>query len=131
MRVTRGIDAADRDRMGRLVLARMKTLEESFADVIKEMRDLKNTSTPPTRWNSSGEDHKGRTGPSEVKRFKGTFTPGKAYSDRIPVSRRSLREIKFSGRQEGWGGKDKGKGVAYSSDEGGDDDGFSKRAGSF
>lgn len=124
MRVTRGIDAADRDRMGRLVLARMKTLEESFADVIKEMRDLKNTSTPPTRWNSAGEESKGRPGSS---RAKGSSTPGKGAGKR-PVSRRSLREVKISERQEGLG---KGKGVAYSSDEGGDDDGFSKRAGSF
>ncbi|TQV98814.1 hypothetical protein V2A60_007489 [Cordyceps javanica] len=128
MRVARGIDAADRDRMGRLVLARMKTLEESFAEVVKEMRDLKNTSTPPTRWNSSNE---GGGGPSE-KRAKGSSTPSKG-SNKRPVSRRSLREVKVSERQEGWG-KGKGKGVAYSSDEGGDDDGDevpSKRAGSY
>ncbi|OAA81447.1 hypothetical protein LEL_00992 [Akanthomyces lecanii RCEF 1005] len=127
MRVARGIDASDRDRMGRLVLARMKTLEESFADVIKEMRDLKNTSTPPTRWNSSNEG--GGGGPSE-KRAKGSSTPSRT-SNKRPVSRRSLREVKISGRPEGGG---KGKGVAYSSDEGGDDDGddgFSKRAGSY
>ncbi|CAK7272372.1 hypothetical protein SEPCBS119000_005090 [Sporothrix epigloea] len=30
----------DRDRMSRLVLARMKTLEESFADVVNELRSL-------------------------------------------------------------------------------------------
>ncbi|OAA61400.1 hypothetical protein ISF_05479 [Cordyceps fumosorosea ARSEF 2679] len=129
LRVARGIDAADRDRMGRLVLARMKTLEESFADVVKEMRDLKNTSTPPTRWNSSNEG--GGAGPSE-KRAKGSSTPSWGANKR-PVSRRSLREVKMSGRPEGWG-KGKGKGVAYSSDEGGDDDAdevVSKRAGSF
>lgn len=129
MRVARGIDAADRDRMGRLVLARMKTLEESFAGVIQEMRDLKNTSTPPTRWNSSNE---GGAGPSDKAAAKaaakGTSTPGRNANKR-PVSRRSLREINVSGRQEGWG---KGKRVAYSSDEGGDDDvDDGKRAGSY
>ncbi|KAM3521535.1 hypothetical protein NHJ13051_006184 [Beauveria bassiana] len=130
MRVARGIDAADRDRMGRLVLARMKTLEESFADVVKEMRDLKNTSTPPTRWNSSNE---GGGGPSE-KRAKGSSTPSRGPNKR-PVSRRSLREVKVSERPEGWDKfKGKGKEVAYSSDEGGDDDAdevTSKRAGSY
>ncbi|EGX92920.1 cation channel family transporter, putative [Cordyceps militaris CM01] len=127
MRVAHGIDAADRDRMGRLVLARMKTLEESFADVVKEMRYLKNTSTPPTRWNSSNEG--GGGGPSE-KRAKTSSTPSRG-SNKRPVSRRSLREVKVSGQQEGWG-KGKGKAVAYSSDEGGDDDGdeaLSKRVG--
>ncbi|KAL5596686.1 hypothetical protein BROUX41_006622 [Berkeleyomyces rouxiae] len=51
-------DSADRDRMSRLVLARMKTLEESFAQVMHEMRELKvlstssTTTAPPTRHNS-------------------------------------------------------------------------------
>ncbi|PHH49222.1 hypothetical protein CFIMG_006831RA [Ceratocystis fimbriata CBS 114723] len=51
-------DNSDRDRMSRLVLARMKTLEESFAQVMHEMRELKVLSTsstntaPPTRHNS-------------------------------------------------------------------------------
>lgn len=31
----------DRDRMSRLVLARMKTLEESFTDVVRELRQMK------------------------------------------------------------------------------------------
>ncbi|KKA26951.1 hypothetical protein TD95_001233 [Thielaviopsis punctulata] len=45
--------ASDRDRMSRLVLARMKTLEESFSEVIREMRELKDlTTAPPTRRNS-------------------------------------------------------------------------------
>ncbi|PHH60776.1 hypothetical protein CDD81_1173 [Ophiocordyceps australis] len=45
LRVAGGMDVADRDRMGRLILARMKTLEESFAEVISEMRQVKRGST--------------------------------------------------------------------------------------
>lgn len=35
-----GENDRDRDRMSRLVLARMKTLEESFTDVVRELRSL-------------------------------------------------------------------------------------------
>ncbi|KAK1465408.1 integral membrane channel protein [Colletotrichum cuscutae] len=55
----RGQDAGDSNRMSKLVLARMKTLEESFADVARELRGLKTTSNstaPTTRRNSSGEE---------------------------------------------------------------------------
>lgn len=46
----------DRDRMSRLVLARMKTLEEGFADVVKEMRGLQRSSGfPSTAHNSASE----------------------------------------------------------------------------
>lgn len=54
-------DREDEDRMGRLVLARMKTLEESFADVVKEMRVLR--SAVPTAQNS-GDDGSWRTATS-------------------------------------------------------------------
>lgn len=108
-RAAGGVDAADRDRMGRLVLARMKTLEESFAEMIKEMRDMKERSAPPTRRNSD-ED-------MPVKESKGkksgTTTPRRVKGR--PVSRRSLKETSS---------KAKGKGVAYSTDDeadGGDD----------
>ncbi|EFX03334.1 integral membrane channel protein [Grosmannia clavigera kw1407] len=37
---TNGENDRDRDRMSRLVLARMKTLEESFTDVVRELRSL-------------------------------------------------------------------------------------------
>jgi hypothetical protein len=43
----------DSDRMSRLVLARMKTLEEGFADVVREIRVIR--STVPTAQNS-GDD---------------------------------------------------------------------------
>lgn len=46
----------DRDRMSRLVLARMKTLEEGFADVVKEMRSIQRSSgMPSTAQNSASE----------------------------------------------------------------------------
>lgn len=123
LRGTGGIDAADRDRMGRLVLARMKTLEESFADVIKEMRDLKNSSTAPTtRRNSSGEELKfassmEMTGHDRPKtRSKGSTTP-KRNTGKRPVSRRSMKESKVGIELPQDNTKDKGKGkeVAYPS----------------
>lgn len=101
MRAGNSGEAADRDRMGRLVLARMKTLEESFADMIKEVRDIKHHSTPVTRWNSSGEDPRSRrgsviaddVGPGPASRTRGDVTPRRPHGKR-PVSRRSLREGK-------------------------------------
>lgn len=49
-------DNDDRDRMSRLVLARMKTLEEGFADVVKGMRGLQRSSgMPSTAHNSASE----------------------------------------------------------------------------
>ncbi|KAK9435122.1 hypothetical protein VB005_09915 [Metarhizium brunneum] len=131
MRAAGGLEAADRDRMGRLVLARMKTLEESFADVIKEMRDLKNSSTAPqSQRNSSGDDFKAGIASSEHerrKKSKGDVTPRKVYGKR-PVSRRSMKESKvgLSMKREPRG---KGKGVAASSSDNGDD-GFAKKGSS-
>ena len=46
----------DSDRMSRLVLARMKTLEEGFADVVREIRAMQRTSGHPSTAHSSGED---------------------------------------------------------------------------
>ena len=43
-------DRESNDRLSRLVLARMKTLEESFADVVREMREMR--STVPSSQNS-------------------------------------------------------------------------------
>lgn len=46
----------DRDRMSRLVLARMKTLEEGFSDMVKEMRALQRSGAmPSTARNSASE----------------------------------------------------------------------------
>jgi hypothetical protein len=124
LRGTAGADTADRDRMGRLVLARMKTLEESFADVVKEMRDMKSSSTAPTtRRNSSGEELR-MGSPRELARTdrpksrKGTATPKKATNKR-PASRRSLKESKLGLTMTG-DVKGKGKYIAYSTEEEGE-----------
>ncbi|KAL8399990.1 hypothetical protein RB594_000410 [Gaeumannomyces avenae] len=44
------------DRMSRLVLARMKTLEEGFADVVREMRVLQRSSGHPSTAFNSGDE---------------------------------------------------------------------------
>ncbi|CAM1511388.1 Fc.00g089010.m01.CDS01 [Cosmosporella sp. VM-42] len=137
LRAAGSADSGDRDRMGRLVLARMKTLEESFADVIRDLRDLKDSTAPTTRRNSSGEELRGlpmievagrdrlRKTKVETSQRKVPGTPGKR-----PVSRRSLKE----GRPSPWDSNSKGKGkeVAYSSDDEAetDDDDFFQRGGS-
>lgn len=115
-------DSADRDRMGRLVLARMKTLEESFADVIREMRDLKNSSTAPhSRRNSSAEElRSGLGGSSEYDRHrqsKGDVTPRKGHGKR-PMSRRGMKEGKMGLVTKRGDVKGKTKDVAFSSDKG-------------
>lgn len=116
-RAAGGVDAADRDRMGRLVLARMKTLEESFAEMIREMRDMKERSSPPTRRNSVEDLREGAKG-----KKSGTTTPRRAGGKARPVSRRSLKETSKGGLSGG-----KGKGLVYSTDDEADgDDGFLK-----
>ncbi|KPM36425.1 hypothetical protein AK830_g10152 [Neonectria ditissima] len=119
LRAAGGNDSGDRDRMGRLVLARMRTLEESFADVIQEMRDLKNTSTASTtRRNSSGDETRGSpmievAGRDRLRKHKveGALKKVPPPSKR-PVSRRSMKEPKAT-----WDVKGKGKEVAFSTDE--------------
>lgn len=75
-----GQDREDADRMSRLVLARMKTLEESFADVVKEMRVLR--STAPTAQNS-GDDGSWKTGTStEIPNSKKRLDKMKSKSSR-------------------------------------------------
>jgi hypothetical protein len=133
LRVGGGVDTGDRDRMGRLVLARMKTLEESFADVVREMRDLKYSSTAPaTRRNSSGEEL--RTLPlvevagrerGGAKRAKGEASPKKPVMKR-PGSRRSNKETRFGPPLDG---KGKGKEVVYTSGDEAEDS-FTKKGSS-
>ncbi|KAI1766236.1 hypothetical protein GGR53DRAFT_224399 [Hypoxylon sp. FL1150] len=110
-------DREDADRMSRLLLAKMKTLEESFTDVVKEMRVLR--STAPTAQNS-GDDGSWRTGVSSEmplsrkrleKMMKGERSrPGSAREQKVglgtatPGSQRS---------------KGKGKGKAVATPEGG------------
>lgn len=52
-------DNDDRDRMSRLVLARMKTLEEGFADVVKGMRGLQRSSGMPSTAHTSASEGTG------------------------------------------------------------------------
>lgn len=114
-----GIDAGDRDRMGRLVLARMKTLEESFTEVIKEMRDMRKSSTAPTsrRGSSSEGSHQQPiievAGGSRYRRAKGTATPKKVAPR--PASRKSNRVSKVD--QPKRDEKGKGKEVAYPAED--------------
>ncbi|KAH7375082.1 hypothetical protein B0T11DRAFT_5965 [Plectosphaerella cucumerina] len=144
----RGNDAADRDRMSRLVLARMKTLEESFADVARELRGLKtnsNSTASNTRRNSSGDDLNRISAFIEVAgRDRRKAAPGddqgrprlqRRHTAKRPVSRRSMKENKVGMTRA----KSKGKEVAHSSDPDSDidetaehDDGsFSRRGSSF
>ncbi|KAK7958139.1 hypothetical protein PG988_012987 [Apiospora saccharicola] len=53
-------DRESQDRMTRLMLARMKTLEEGFHEVVKEMRQTR--SALPTAQNSGEEGSSGRSG---------------------------------------------------------------------
>lgn len=137
-----GVDAADRDRMGRLVLARMKTLEESFADVIKEMRDMKTPTPAASRWNSSGEELKSRSSGQvaeedsemDIERqrgiaSRGNVTPKRAWGKR-PASRRSMKEGKVGmGKQRESAGK-RMEVVHVSEGEAEGEEEFTKRGGS-
>ncbi|KAK5660345.1 hypothetical protein OQA88_12886 [Cercophora sp. LCS_1] len=51
----------DSNRMSRLMLAKMKTLEESLGDVVREMRVLRSSSTMPSTAHNSGDDGSGGT----------------------------------------------------------------------
>lgn len=135
LRAAGGVDVADRDRMGRLVLARMKTLEESFADVIKEMRDLKNSSTGPhTTRNSSAEEARATGIDSgdydRVRRTKGDAALRRPHQSR-PVSRRSMKEGKV-GMGLRRDARAKGKEIVYATtdDEGEADDGLGAKGSS-
>jgi len=127
-------DSGDRDRMGRLVLARMKTLEESFAEMIQEMRDMKGNSSvsgPVTRRNSSTEDTKDHSAKgSRQKRLRGDMTPKKGANTNRPISRRSMKESKIGLQPLSPIDKGKNKEVQYSTDDMAEDDGFHRRGSS-
>ncbi|VUC23110.1 unnamed protein product [Clonostachys rosea] len=137
MRAAAGGDSTDRDRMGRLVLARMKTLEESFAEMIKEMRDMKQSSGIITRLNSStegatsdGPANESRYGPP--KRRRGDATPKKSSGASRPISRRSMKEPKVGLQPLSTRNKGKGKAPAYSSESEAEEyGGFTRRGSSF
>ncbi|KAK2025471.1 integral membrane channel protein [Colletotrichum zoysiae] len=125
----RGADSGDSNRMSKLVLARMKTLEESFADVAKELRELKTTSSstaPTTRRNSSGEELQKMTSlmSAEATRHKDGSNErpklgGRRTTAKRPASRKSLLDPK-SERARG-----KGKEPARSSDDESDSESLS------
>ena len=108
-RTAGGGDSADRDRMGRLVLARMKTLEEGFSEIIKEMRAMKDRSAPTSRRNSAEDLRTAQGLPG--KKTRGDVTPKKVANKR-PMSRRSMKESKPPVDFKG-----KGKQLTYSSDD--------------
>ncbi|OLN97316.1 Calcium channel YVC1-like protein 1 [Colletotrichum chlorophyti] len=92
--VGRGADTGDSNRMSKLVLARMKTLEESFADVARELRGLKtnsNSTAPNTRRNSSGEELQKFSSLAAGERQKEGERPKMARrtTGKRPVSRKS------------------------------------------
>lgn len=136
-----GSTTGDGDRMGRLVLARMKTLEESFTDVIREMRELKSVTAPTTRRNSSSDGEgdgpatievAGRDRRRKVKAELPAARKRVAAAVRRPVSGTTGERVK-----SGSSTRDKGKGRAVEVEEGSDDEvgaaggGFAGRGSSF
>lgn len=78
----------DRDRMGRLVLARMKTLEEGFADMLREMKTLQRSGGVSSVTHSSASEGTG----------SGTWHPGDG--DRM----KPFTTVEVAGRGRGAGG---------------------------
>lgn len=113
-----GRDRDDADRMSRLVLARMKTLEEGFADVVKEMRVMR--SAAPTAQNS-GDDLSFKTGTSSEipSSSKGRLSkvasersrPGSARDQKAGLGTVTPQSQKAKGKNKG---KGKGKEMAKS-----------------
>ncbi|KAK4454335.1 hypothetical protein QBC34DRAFT_393124 [Podospora aff. communis PSN243] len=133
----------DSNRMGRLMLAKMKTLEESLGDVVREMRVLR--SAVPSTAHNSGDDSGGKrkvasgsgsgslgsprtvaldaTG-RERGGLRGTRTPVKTPERRSLMRRRSTKEWVGEGPAPAQGGaRDKGKGKEILTTEGADNDG--------
>ncbi|KAK1759344.1 hypothetical protein QBC47DRAFT_103739 [Echria macrotheca] len=84
------------NRMSRLMLAKMKTLEESLGDVVREMRVLRSSTVTSTAHNSgdegSGGTKKRRSGSGSV----GTGSPGPAVIEVAGRDRASFRRTKSS-----------------------------------
>lgn len=143
------------DRLSRLVLARMKTLEEGFADVIREVKVLQQRSSGmPSLQNSGDEDSwrgnlrrsgsgsgfievAGRTRVSKYNTRGNSVTAARAMAaagEERPVSRLSMREDKV-GMPHDVKGKGKGKEVRTpaeydDTDDDGFDDSFTRRGSS-
>ncbi|KAL1959074.1 hypothetical protein VTO42DRAFT_2861 [Malbranchea cinnamomea] len=63
-----GDGAVDRDMLSKLVLARMKTLEESFQEVIREVKDLKRESQRSSPASSETQQEPRTSGPPSMPR---------------------------------------------------------------
>ncbi|KAJ9138835.1 Integral membrane channel protein [Pleurostoma richardsiae] len=138
-----GSSRQDSDRMSRLVLARMKTLEEGLADVVREMRVLQQRSSGyPSAQNSASEGGSWRessdpNNPTAAgvgvetaergERSGAARKPRTAPSSR-PLSRRSGKGpvVGFSSRAKG-----KGKEVPQSDADESDGDNMSGMEGNF
>jgi hypothetical protein len=141
----------DSNRMSRLMLAKMKTLEESLGDVVREMRVLR-SAVPSTAHNSgddsgSGEKRKVASGSGsgslgsprtvvldalgrERGGLRGTRTPVKTPQRRSLMRRRSTKEWVGEGPVPVQGGaRDKGKGKEISTTRAADNDGENLSAG--
>lgn len=84
--------------MGRLMLARMKTLEEGFAEVVKEFRGLR------TAGNSSveGAEYLDTLGPSKREKGKGKEKVGKKKGGKGSLAR-TTSEVDFAKVDQGKG----------------------------
>jgi hypothetical protein len=114
-----GRGGADHDRMSRLVLAKMKTLEESFADVVREMRAMQRSSGRPSTAHTSdseADSKGGRRGTIATVEVAGRERRGKAPGVRRSQTATSRRteprpRSRLSMREERVGlGQGKGKG---------------------
>lgn len=112
------------DRMSRLVLARMKTLEEGFADVVKEMRTMRSVTATAQNSGDDGSLPKSGTITIEVHSddIRKLNRKGGASKSRPTTSRREAERpvpVVMTPARQRSGYKDKGKGkevVAPASD---------------
>lgn len=107
-----GLGRRDSDRMSRLMLARMKTLEEGFADIVHEMRVMRSSGHPTANNSASEGSWKGRPVP-------GLATIEIAGHDR--AERSGLRRVKTVASRPGSRRGNKGKQVQQSDADDSDD----------
>ena len=104
-----GRDTESSDRLSRLVLARMKTLEEGFADVVREMREMR--SAPPSSQDSDAGPASGpRSSRSGRQRRTGANTPATATANPSVPSSVAGKSAGSSGNSRSGGKGKKGKG---------------------
>ncbi|KAK3318450.1 hypothetical protein B0H66DRAFT_477234 [Apodospora peruviana] len=126
----------DNDRMSRLMLAKMKTLEESLGDVVREMRVLR--SAVPSTTHNSGDDGSPSSNPRQQQRLKVVTTadssPGPATTEvagrrdreqrggggirRSRTTTAAARTPEWKSPSQRWKGKQKAVSHVPSSDDG-------------